>query len=58
MEAVVAQVAQVESQDKHELLLKYLPSGQVRQVVEVAPEQVEQVVSQMAQKLFPLTILV
>jgi hypothetical protein len=56
--AEVTQVAQVESQAKHELLLKYLPAGQVRQALEVPPEQVAQVESQTAQKLFPFTVLV
>jgi len=55
--AVVTQVRQVELQDKHELLLKYLPAGHVTQVLEVPAEQVEQVESQMAQKMLPLIVL-
>jgi len=51
------QVRQVELQDKHELLLKYLPAGHVTQVLEVPAEQVEQVESQMAQKMLPLIVL-
>lgn len=54
--AVVTQVAQEESQAKQELPLKNLPEGQERQAEEEEPEQVAQVESQTAQKLFPFTM--